>query len=265
MKLARWHLYVVGLALVLLVGLWFKANRRPESTDQPESATPAGHTLSDPAHSMAPSPPTTNYDPDCPTCPPNPYLSEAVKRSGSTMEDTEKCWEILTMAAAEGNPDPDTSHLGHCFETPIFHAYTADQVQALLDAGVDLNVHGEFGHTPLYRHMHRAVIRPTEETHAIVEKLLEGGADPWLRNTDGELPYEVARRMNTSGTTRIQGEEFLRSKLEQDGITEEQAFAQRPEFAEAMRQMRRAPEIASRTIASLMNAMKRTDPNRNPQ
>ncbi len=170
------------------------------------------------------------------------------------------CIELLTHAAEDGIPDPDASHLENCNETPMFYAYTAEQVRSLLDAGADPNVHGEFGHTPLYRQFHVAVTRPTEETYALIQTLLDGGADPWMRNVDGQLPYDVAKKMNISGTIKVRGEDFLNQRLTEDGITEEQAFAAKPDFAEAMRRMREAPEIASKTIVSLMDAMKRARP-----
>ena len=264
MKLARWHIWGAGLAVILLLGLWFRPDHRPGPTHHPPHEVPdASHDHVPLLAPGTPPLPSAASDPDCVTCPPRSSLSE--KRDAISEEEKDECWNLLLTAAEQGIPDPDTSHLRDCNETPIFHAYKAEQIQALVDAGADLNIHGQYGHTPLYRQLHRAVVRPTEDTHAVIQAMLEAGADPWMSNVDGELPYDVARKMNMSGTTRVRGEEFLKAKLEEHGITEAQAFAERPEFAKAMEQMRAAPGIASRTIVSIMDAMKRTDPTRNQQ
>lgn len=255
MKFARWHLWAVGLALVLLVGLLFRSDRNPEPTPQHE----ASH---DHAPPLSPPPPPVRFDPDCATCPLKaPGAPQEFKRRPSLPAAVEECMEFMIDAAKQGIPNPDTSYLEDCRATPLFYASTVEQIQTLLDAGADPNVHGEYGQTPLSRHLHKTLIRPTEEKYAMIQALLEGGADPWMRTTDGKLPYEIARQMNMSGTLRVQGEEFLKQRLAADGITEEQAFAQKPEFAKAMEAMRRAPELANKAIASLMDAMKRTNPN----
>ncbi|MDE2927986.1 MAG: hypothetical protein OXT71_16435 [Acidobacteriota bacterium] len=186
----------------------------------------------------------------------------AEKRDPVSEEAEEECLEILRAAAEQGIPDPDTSHVEDCNGTPLVHARTAEQVQTLLDAGADPNVHGEFGRTPVSRHLFRAVTRPSEETHEIIQTLLAGGADPWMRNLNGELPLDAARKVSMmSGALALKAEEMVNARLAERGITEAQAFAQSPEFAVLIGRMRRGPELASRTIALFMDAMERTNPN----
>lgn len=252
MKLARWHLWVVGVALVLLVDLWFRPDHRPGPTHHPDLEE--SRTSHDPT---SPFPPA-GFDLDCVSCPPR--TPESAKRVPAGHEAREACKEFLRAAAEQGIPDADTSHLEDCRDTPLFHASTAEQVHALLAAGADPNIHGDYGHTPLYGHLHRVMILPTEDGASMVQALLDGGADPWMKTLDGKLPYEVARTMNMSGMIKVQGEKFIKAKMAEEGITEAQMFADRPGFAEAMEQMRRAPEIANITIVSLMEAMEDAKP-----
>ena len=147
--------WAVGSILLVILALWFSRDRKPEPTpDQEHEAS----------HTPLPTPPPASLlrsarPDDCVSCPPG-TTAEFMKRN-ELPPDVRACIELMVLAAEDGIPDPDASHLENCNETPLFHAYTAEQVQTLLDAGADPNVHGEFGHTPLYRQLHVAVTRPS--------------------------------------------------------------------------------------------------------
>lgn len=256
MQVNRRYVWAGGaLVAVLLIFLWWKADHKLEPTPHQEDG--ASHTTH---HDHIPPLPSVTLDSDCVSCPPRSSMAE--KRDPVSEEARDECREILRTAAEQGIPDPDTSHLEDCGGTPLLHVRTAEQVQTLLAAGADPNVHGEFGHTPLSRHLFRSVTRPSEEAHEIVKTLLAGGADPWMRTLDGELPLDVARKVNMmSGALALKAEEMVNATLAEHGITEAQAFAQSPEFAVLIGRMRRAPELASKTIALFMDAMKHTNPN----
>lgn len=257
MNVNRRYVWAGGglLVVVLLVFSWWKADPRLEPMSHQEDVSSR---TTHPDH--IPPLPSVTLDSDCVSCPPRPPMAE--KRDPVSEEAREECREILRTAAEQGIPDPDTSHLEDCGGTPLAHARTAEQVQALFDAGADPNVHGEFGRTPLSRHLFRSVTQPSEETYKIVQTMLAGGADPWMKNLDGELPLEAARKMTiASGIRALKAEEILNSRLEAQGITEAQAFAQSPEFAASIKTMRRAPELSTKTLMFFMDAMKSTNPN----
>ena len=179
----------------------------------------------------------------------------------AAIDATMDCWEFLRDAAANGTPNPDTSHLEDCFESPLAHADTVDQIQALIEAGAGLNLRGEFGHTPLYRQMHKAVTRPSEEKYALVLALLEAGADPWIEDERGVLPYDAARKATaTSSMVKLQAEERLKQEMTSRGLTEEQIFAENPAVAKAVEEVRQAPDFAAKTLMALRDVMEQPTP-----
>ncbi len=255
----KWPLWtggcVVALVLILFWNPWSEPTRGPEVEVGEEK--PAGH---DHVLSRPPIP----VDPDCANCPPRVATGEKRRPSfemEAAIDATMDCWEFLRDAAANGTPNPDTSHLEDCFESPLAHADTVDQIQALIEAGAGLNLRGEFGHTPLYRQMHKAVTRPSEEKYALVLALLEAGADPWIEDERGVLPYDAARKATaTSSMVKLQAEERLKQEMTSRGLTEEQIFAENPAVAKAVEEVRQAPDFAAKTLMALRDVMEQPTP-----
>ena len=75
MKLARWHLWAVGLALILLVGLWFIPGHEPEPTSHQSDAE------SDALQDHTPWTIPTVKD-DCVSCPDTQCTSTYSRESG---------------------------------------------------------------------------------------------------------------------------------------------------------------------------------------
>lgn len=249
---------IIALVLILFWNPWSEPTRSPEPTPVEIGETkPADH---DQAPLRSPIP----VDPDCATCPPRVATGEKRRPSfdmEAAIDTTMNCWEFLKDAAANGTPNPDTSHLENCFESPLAHADTADQIRALLEAGADLNLRGEFGHTPLYRQIHKAVTRPSEEKYALVLELLEAGADPWIEDEGGVLPYDAARKvMATSSMVKLQAEELLKQEMASRGLTEEQIFAENPAVSKAVERARQAPDFAAKAFMALRDFMEQTNP-----
>jgi ankyrin repeat protein len=75
-------------------------------------------------------------------------------------------------------------------DTPLHvMAWRSDRlaVQALIDAGAEIDAVGDMGQTPL----HVAVMRNDE---LLVEALLRAGADPNVRSEFGDTPLELAEQ-----------------------------------------------------------------------
>ena len=248
----------IALVLILFWNPWSEPTRDLElAPARAEEAEHAGH-----EHDLPlPPPRVRSGDPDCATCPSELVTGEKRAPSEDKREATLECWAFLEEAAEQGNPYPDTSHLEDCNESPLLHATTAEQIQMLIDAGADINAPGQWGHTPLYRQMHKAVTQPSEESHASILTILEAGADPWLTDIRGDTPYDAARKMmGMSGMLKLQADDRLKQELAITGLTEEQLFAKNPEFAEAIEGWRSGPDIASRTLMALSDAMRKSRP-----
>lgn len=165
----------------------------------------------------------------------NPSLLESEKRQRPRPEaeyvyvaDTSDCYGLLLQAAMDGVPNPDTSHLGGCAgATPLHKANTPGQVQALLDAGADVNVQDKYGNSVLHSHAVRH--SGTEDSLAIIDLLLENGADPRLENEHGEAPWKVARlHSNVVPGHLVTHERIVREAADQ-GLTIENYLAVNPQ------------------------------------
>lgn len=71
----------------------------------------------------------------------------------------------------------------------LFNAATAKEVQSLFDKELDLNMVDARGNTPV----HRAVIYKRED---VLEKLLELGAEPNIKNYLGKTPMHLVNQDN---------------------------------------------------------------------
>ena len=141
----------------------------------------------------------------------------------------------------------------------MHYAQTPEQVQVLLDNGADINLQDLYGVTPLSEQISIAVSVPTEDGVAIIQKLLEAGADPWLKDNRGKIPLEVARERNDSGA-RAEMISWMTEKLfKSRGISRSEA-EKNPGFKEAMEHIENRPQLASRAIFELTKATLRTAP-----
>ena len=160
-------------------------------------------------------------------------------------------------AAADGVPDPVTSHLDGCKgKTPLHFATTSEQVQFLLDSGADPNSPDIYGGTPLHSQMFMAM-SGLGDGIGIIRKLLEAGADPWLTTHGGKLPLEYAQMGNIGGGFFTKA---MDAKLKAAGTDRSEAEKTKPGFKEMMEQMDNRGQVASEVIFELMKEMSKTAP-----
>lgn len=187
MKLSHWKLGTVLLGvLILLCLVWWPEGEAPDSL-QPVITT------NDAAVSPVPelNPPSTrrHFHPEkCAACPDMDL--EAMKRVPGG--DRSDCQEFLMDAAESGNPDPDTSQLEDCTGwSPLHFAETPEQVQALLEAGVDPNVQDLEGRTPLYLHAQKAMMMPSENGQSISRSSWRRVQTPYCERMRAETPLTL--------------------------------------------------------------------------
>ena len=102
---------------------------------------------------------------------------------------------------------------------------------------------------------------PNEEGAQIVKKLLDSGADPWIKTNEGKLPFDIGLlHGGMAGARAIRRERMLNAKLEERGMTKEDAFKKHPQLRMLTEEFQRAPSFVDKTMADLMDAMKRTKP-----
>ena len=158
---------------------------------------------------------------DCLTCPDLKKLQKLPEEN-----QFQECQEFLQGAAANGMPDPDTSHLGGCKQfTPLHVTRDIADVRSLIEAGADPNVQDWFGRTPL----HHAVMQFKDPE--IVTALLEAGADPDVQDLDG-LDVLAALRQRPNLEQRRIVAMLLHSEImaEGAGMMLEEYYAQHPEL-----------------------------------
>ena len=120
-------------------------------------------------------------------------------------EHVYECDPIAREANRQGTPVPDNPHFGICRGVNMLHfALTLEEIQKLLADGKDPNAANPEGITPLHMQAHRAAAMPSEEGIAMVQALLKGGAYPWAKTKDGQLPLDYGLRAHRSGPQLIE-------------------------------------------------------------
>ena len=205
MTTKHWKLGMILVIPLLLILWWGWGDTDPVGVSDPPEQPIKGQSKSSPPPIQTERRPLPLPVEECEGCPDLGYL-ESLKRDWEDGDIGEQmknvlysiageiggCYGLLYKAALDGNPKPDTSRLGGCDgQTPLHMANTPDQIQALLDAGADVNVRDDYGATPL--HLQSIAPRPTTKNLEIVRKLLEAGADLKAENEDGLQPWKYVR------------------------------------------------------------------------
>lgn len=145
------------------------------------------------------------------------------------MDQYGECLELLREAAATGVPNPDVSHLGGCGgSTPLHVARTKEEIQALLDAGADINARDQYGHTPLHRQGVAGVMVATSENLSIVNMLLEKGADVTVEDDRGNRAWQYAQQMDLSADQYLRTYERVASDAAAQDLSFEEYIAANP-------------------------------------
>lgn len=193
------------------------------------------------------------------------FALQAAQAESVTHEKTrDKCVKYLFDAIKDGNPNPDTSHIENCSWAPLHFAYTLEHVQTLLDAGADANARGEHGITPLTIHLQQMMVDPEETKYRIIQALLDAGADPWITDNRGQLPIDLAKRMREKRLAEpllIKRSEIILQEMKEKGVfDEEEFFTQFPAIGKRMKAWRQGPQFVEKTLATVSEAMRRTNP-----
>ena len=237
MKLKHWTLGALGLVVALLMFLlWWPTAEAPAPIQPialPDEAPIAPESVVRPRAPQRP-----RYRDESTTRPSRLATAEEWKRSKpdvpdfySVDVDTSDCYGRLLQAARDGVPNPDTEDLGGCTgRTPLFVANTPDQVRQLLAGGVDVNAQDEYGRTAL--HAHAVPLSATEDSLAIIDLLLDAGADPRLENEHGEAPWKVARLHSNVQSRHLWLHEKIAKETEARGLSVEAYLASSPHLRE---------------------------------
>ena len=167
--------------------------------------------------------------------------------------DTSDCYGRLLQAAMDGVPNPDTGDLGGCGgRTPLHVANTPEQIRELLAAGVDVNAQDKYGLTAL--HAHAVPLSATEDSLAIVDLLLDAGADPRLENESGEAPWKTARLLSNVVSGPLVTHERIVSNAEAQGLTVEDYLALNPRHQDMLDELLQRYLVEAQIQRTLLNA-----------
>lgn len=220
MTVNRRYVWVGLLVAVLLVFLWRwgAPEKNPnvrKSTADPTVAHEAARIESH-AHGRI-------RKEECAACPDLPSI-QGEKRP-TPPDNRGECLEILAAAAAAGDPNPDTSHLGNCFNvTPLHIVESLDDLRTLLSNGADPNARDHLGRTPLHK-----VVFSFHGTPEMVDALLAAGADPDLEDDQGRTAHmTLAIRPNLRRDKYVADLTVDEIAAEIEGVTLEEYYARRP-------------------------------------
>lgn len=221
MKLTHWKLSGLFFGvLILLCLVWWPEAEAPQRLQR--AITPS------PEPTVAPTGASPSllrkrpvHKPDCHTCP-DLAPAEDLKRDGF---DRAKCLQALQDAAATGNPNPDLSHLGSCFNvTPLHIVHNLEDLRILLSNGADPNARDHLGRTPLHK-----VVFDVRTTPEMVKALLEAGADPDLKDDQGRTAHmTLEMRPNLARAKHVSDLVVDEIAAEVEGVTLEEYYKSRP-------------------------------------
>ena len=223
----------VTLVAVLLIFFWWASESAPEPEEVKSDSV--SEKRSQPIREE-PQPRRNVHEEECASCPEIPIRSrEAVKRSGLSQEEQDQimtqalyeyaeqvggCDGLLLKAALDGEPSPNTFFHGGCEgRTPLHMAMTVEQVENLIEAGADVNARDDFGRTPL--HTQSVISDPTADNLAIIEMLLEAGADPKAENEEFRVyaPWKHVRVRSSVSSSHLSRYNRALEKAESQGLS----------------------------------------------
>lgn len=202
---------------------------------------------------------------------PDPRMLRELDDTGTDFKQQFNCWGVLREAARKGDAFPDLSQFEDidpilknlCMgRTPLFFTETAEQVETLIEAGLDPNIQDEDGRTALFVHVIQAMQKPSKQYEEMIVKLLELGADPRIEDRSGEQPSLASRVWNSTASQYWRGRKRLERILDKRGMTLEEFFELAPRMKGQLDFLFERMMIAGRIQYHLGYAMSLTDPNR---